>query len=500
MVGYGNRREFLKNTVWAGLAATATGCAAERAGLAGPGGTMCGFAAAKLDRVRVGVVGLGMRGTSAVFRLSSIPGVEIAALADLYPERVAQSQRLLETNGWKPARGYSGREGWKALCESDLDVVYNTTPWNLHAPVALYAMEHGKHAMTEVPAATTLEECWALVETSERTRRHCMQLENCCYGEAEMLCLNLVRKGFFGDVLHGEGAYIHDLRKLCYADPVIVRDKETTSTGYAEHWRLRHNQAHRGNQYETHGLGPLCQCMDINRGDRFDCLVSLETRQASYEAYGRATFPAGDWRHGAKVRMGDINTTLIRTARGRTILVQHDVSTPRPTTRINRINGTKGEFVGSQMVNDPLQAFTQANAARFGWIPGTAGSVHAYFGFERTQKVRKEHMHPLWRDAGDAAVRLGGHGGMDLLMDLRWVYCLRRGLPLDTNVYDLASWCSLGELTERSAGADGEPLRIPDFTRGGWRDQRPLGIETVDLAWMGFDPAKVRRDANQLNV
>ena len=471
-----NRRDFLKGTLWMGATAALAGRVAHAAKVCGPG-AMTAFAAPPLAKVRVGVVGLGMRGPGAVHRLSSIPGVELTALCDLYPERVAAQQKRLEENGKpKALREYSGAEGWKAMCESDLDLVYIATPWKLHAPIALYAMEHGKHAAIEVPAAMTLEECWALVETSERTGRHCMQLENCCYGEVEMLTLNLVRQGKLGELVHGEGAYIHDLRELNFLDPA--------KGGYQDYWRLRWNTVHDGNPYPTHGLLPIMQAMNVNRGDRLDYLTCVASVQVGMDAYAKVAFGEGSWEAKLHPRCGDMSTTVIRTVKGRTIMVQHDVTSPRPYSRINLVSGTQG-----CLCDYPLRI---ALADR----PGAG--AHAWFDAAATAKLRDEYRHPLWKVAGALAQKMGGHGGMDFLMDLRLCYCLQNGLPLDMDVYDLAASCSLCELSERSALNRGAPQDVPDFTRGGWKTAKPLGIESVDLQKLGI--TDVTRDETQLNV
>ena len=476
-----NRREFLKGTAWMGALALGAGCVTrETGGLPGP---MQGFAAAPLRRVRVGVVGVGSRGFPAVGRLASIPGVEVVALCDLHPERVALAQQTLKDKGRPPAREYVGPEAYKEMCESDLDVVYNATDWKMHAPIALFAMEHGKHALVEVPAALNLDECWALVEAAERTRRHCMQLENCCYGEAELLCLNLVRQGFFGRIVHGEGAYIHDLRWLNYMDADIMMKDGVT--GYNDFWRLRYNAEHCGNQYETHGLGPVCQCMNINRGDRFDYLVSLENDPRAFEHYGASLFPGDKWKSTLKIKMADTNSTLVRTANGNSILVQHDIASPRPYARLNLVSGMNGIFTGIKFADTAEEAFKMGDPCRFAWCEKKCGRIREYFDFKRTEEIRRDYRHPLWKSAGELAKKIGGHGGMDFIMDLRWAYCLQNGLPLDMDVYDLASWCCLGELTERSVTHRSASVDVPDFTRGGWCAAKPLGIVDVNLAKMG---------------
>ena len=496
------RRDFIKGTAWMGVAAVAAGCAHDGMKLCS-GGSMQGFAAPGLKKVRVGCVGLGMRGPGAVHRLSNIPGVEVVALCDIHKDRVDAQQAWLKENGKPPAREYVGPESYKALCESDLDAVYNTTSWDMHVPIALYAMEHGKHAFIEVPSAFTVDDCWALVETSERTRRHCMQLENCCYGEAEMLALNLCRKGILGELVHGEGAYIHDLRHLCYAD--WAPKPEKGKSGYASFWRLKHNVVHKGNSYDTHGLGPVCEYMNINRGDRFDYLVSLESDQYNYELYGRTNFKGHPWKENLKVAMGDMSTMLIKTVNGKSIMVQHDVSSPRPYSRINRITGTAGAFEGIQFPDpdgkDAYSTSVQSGCfCRFGWEERNGAGVHVYFDEKKTREMREKYKHPLWKKAGELAKLVGGHGGMDFLMDLRWCYCLQNGLPLDTDVYDLASWCCLAELSEKSVRNRSATMDVPDFTRGGWKTAAPLGIVDVDLAKMGFDANSLKKDKSALNV
>ena len=353
-------------------------------------------------------------------------------------------------------------EAWKRLCEDpDVDVVYNATHWALHVPVSLWAMRAGKHTMVEVPGAMTVDDCWEMVETSERTQRHCMMLENCCYGEFELLALQLARAGFFGDIVHCEGAYIHDLTKGNWK-------------GYWDRWRLKWNAEHKGNQYPTHGLGPLCRILDVNRGYRLDYLVSLESGQFNFEAKAKALFPDGAPERRMRIAMADMNSTLIRTVRGRSLLIQHDVSSPRPYSRINLISGTNGILCGGDEPD-----LRNGWPYRIGRETSPASGCHAFFPPDEAEEIRRKYRHPLWRTHGELARRDGGHGGMDFLMDLRWSYCLREGRPLDMNVYDLASWSALCELTERSVRRRSSSVDIPDFTRGLWRTTPPCGIEEV---------------------
>ena len=465
------RRDFLKGTLWMGAVAVA---GAAKCDLSLPGGAMASYAAPQLKQVRVGVVGLGRRGQGAVHRISQIPGVVITALCDVREEMVVWQRNYLKKTGKPAAKEFVGKEGWKALCQWDgVDVIYNATDWASHAMISLEAMRSGKHALTEVPAAMTLDECWELVETSEKTKRHCMQLENCCYGEIEMLAFNICHQGLLGDLTHGECAYIHDLRWNNMND-------------YFGHWRLKWNIKHKGNQYPTHGLAPICQYMDVNRGDRLDYLVSLESKSAAMAQYARETISnPEDWRRKADIQMGDMNTTLIRTVKGRSIMVQHDVSTPRPYSRINFIGGTKGV-----LCDYPYRLAVETK-------PG--GGAHE-FNRALAAEWRAKYAHPLWKRAGEIAQKVGGHGGMDFLMDLRWAYCLQNGLPLDMNVYDLATTCSICELSERSVRNRSCPVDVPDFTRGAWKTTLPLELVDVDLKKMGLESSGVQKDESALNV
>ena len=465
-----NRRDFLKGAFWMGAAAVAAGNvrAQNSTGLSGVG-MMTTYHDKPLTNLRVGVIGLG-RGMAGVSGFTLVPGGYVSAICDINAARRNRTLNYLKGQKAPAPKVYGGKgaDDWKRLCEDpEVDLVYNATPWELHVPIALYAMEHGKHVAIEVPSAFTVDECWKLVETSERTRRHCMQLENCCYGESEMLAFNLVYQGLLGEITHGEGAYIHDLRTYNYAD----WNEAKGGGGYWNFWRLRHNIKHGGNQYPTHGLGPICLDMDINRGDRFDFVVSVDSKQAGFEELGRGRYAKDPWRSGLKVKMADMNTSIIRTVMGRTIMVQHNVGTARPYSRLNLIQGTRGV----------LQDYPLRIAIEGGLGKGAHG-----FDDKKTQEIREKYKHPLWKQAGEIAKKVGGHGGMDFLMVLRLSYCLQNGLPLDMNVYDLASWCCLCELTEKSADSRGRSMDIPDFTRGAWKTAPKLGLVDVDLAKLNF--------------
>ena len=459
------RREFLKGVAMTAgascVAGAAAGCATKGVANAGEGAPMRNFRCAPMDRVRVGVVGLGARGSSAVNRLLTVPGVEVAAVCDIRPGLADKAvAAVVEKTGVKPAAFSGGADEFMRLCDlPQVDVVYNCTSWNAHARVSLRAMECGKHTLVEVPSALTIDECWAFVETAERTKRHCMQLENCCYGEQELLALNLCKLGLLGELLHGEGAYIHDRRWQIFND------------SQWERWRNHWNEAHAGNQYPTHGLGPIALDMGINRGDRFDYLVSVDGVQRGYEAFAAATMPAGSPARAQRFAMADMNVTTIRTALGRTIMLQHDVTSPRPYSRLNLIAGTKGVLRGYPRLEICLEGADE-------W-PTTGG--HHSFKDEKTEEIRARYMHPLQKALGELAKRDGGHGGMDFVMDFRWSYCMRRGLPLDMDVYDLASWCAVCELSERSARGRSAPVDFPDFTRGAWKAKSRCNLMDADV-------------------
>lgn len=427
---------------------------------------MCGYAAPKMEKVRIGVVGLGMRGSDAVERLCYIDGAEITALCDKYPDKVAAAQKTLEKMGRPKATAYSGEEGYKALCESkDVDLAYSPTPWHLHTPVALYAMRHGKHAAIEVPAARTIDECWELVETSEKTKQHCMMLENCCYDFFELLTLNMTRQGLFGEIVHAEGAYIHDLSK----------DWLFNKKAYADMWRLKENIGKNGNLYPTHGLGPVAQCMNINRGDRFDHLVSMSTYDFTLNSLAAEMAAKDDFfsPYTNQAYRGNMNTTLIRSIKGKTIMVQHDVSTLRPYSRIHLVSGTKGA----------AQKWPGPERIAFG---------HSWIKKEELDELYKKYAPPIVKHIGEIAKEVGGHGGMDFIMDWRLIDCLRNGLPLDQDVYDAAAWSSIMPLSIKSVSKKSRSVDVPDFTRGAWTANKP-----VDLTLNGGATTQVRKIAKQ---
>lgn len=434
---------------------------------------MSGFAAPRIDVVRIGVIGLGRRGPGAVERLAKIDGVEIKALCDKLPEGVERGQKILEKNGLPAARSYTGSpEIWKELCQSDdLDLIYITTPWNLHAPMAVYAMEHGKHAASEVPACTTLEEAWQLVETSERTKKHCMMLENCCYDFFELLTLNMARQGFFGELLHVEGAYIHDLLNSNF-----------NKDSYVDMWRLKENQHRNGSLYPTHGLGPVCQALNINRGDRMDYLTSMSTNDFQMAVTAEELAGKDDFykEFVTKGYRGNMNTTVVRTEKGKTIMVQHDVTSPRPYSRIHLISGTKGAAIKYPE-------------------PGRISTSHEWFDAKKMAETEKEYTPEIVKRIGELAKQIGGHGGMDFMMDWRLIDCLRNGLPLDQDVYDAALWSCVAPLSEWSVANRSNSINVPDFTCGSYKANTPVDITLSKGGNTGVRTGKVK-SGSQLTV
>lgn len=459
-----SRRDFLKlaalGTAALGLGTAGNVFAGQSSGtgiyIPSANKTAMGLTCEPLSTVRIALIGLGMRGEDAVRRLLQIEGVKINAVCDLVPDFVKEANNKITKAGHNPAAEYLGETDWMKVCErDDIDLVYNCTPWNLHTPIAIHAMKHGKHTALEVPAAMTMEECWLLVDTAEETQRHCMMLENCCYDFFELATLNMARNGVFGEILHAEGAYIHDLRELKFL--------KQNEGGYYNLWRLEYSKKHNGNLYPTHGLGPIAQIMNINRGDRFDYLTSMSTKQAGMSLYAAEKFGPDSNEAGQAYKLGDMNTTLIHTVNGHSLMVQHDTTSPRPYDRLHLISGTKG-------------------MARKWPRPAIAlePNAHQYLKTEEYDKLMAQYEHPLVKQIGEKAKKVGGHGGMDFMMDYRLIYCLRNGLPLDQDVYDAAAWSCIVPLSEQSVNNRSGSIDIPDFTRGEWETAKPWPVVTVE--------------------
>ena len=407
-----------------------------------------GLTVPAMDVVRVGFVGLGMRGPSAVDRWCHIPDTEIKALCDVEKERVDNAQDILRKNGKAEAAAYSGSvDAYKEMCQrKDIDLIYICTDWVHHVPIALYAMRHGKNVAIEVPAALTLKDIWSLIDMSERTRKHCMMLENCVYDFFEMSALEMSRKGLFGEVIHTEGAYLHNLDEYW--------------NEYWNNWRLDYNHKNRGDVYPTHGLGPACQVMGIHRTDRMDYLVAVDTNPFN----GPDIVERNTGSRCNDFKNGDQTTTVIRTVKGKTILIQHDVMTLRPYSRMYQIVGTDG-YASKYPVE---QLLFRTDALRDSDVKADYDKLDAHSVLpDSIRDAMLEKYTPAYvKEIRDVAKKVGGHGGMDYIMDYRLAYCLHNGLPLDMDVYDMAEWCCPAELTRISIENNSAPVEIPDFTRG----------------------------------
>ena len=416
-----------------------------------------GLKVAPIHNVRVAFVGLGMRGPWAVWRFSCIPGVEVVALCDYEYERAEACQKFLRNENLMPADLYWGERGYEAICErDDIDLVYIATDWNHHFPVAKMAMEHGKHTAIEVPSAMNLEQCWTLIDLAEQRRLHCFILENCCYDFFEMTALNMVHLGIFGEIVRAEGAYIHTLDEFWDAYWLDPEDNDADEL----HWRLKYNKENRGDLYATHGLGPVAQCMDIHRGDRFTTLVAMDTESF----VGKELVESRTGEECAEFRNGDHTTTLMRTARGKVVEIQHNVMTPQPYNRLFKLTGTKGY---ATKYPTPELALSNELLKRSDAPQMDNLSAHGFLKPEQRNAVLEAYYHPILRKFGDKG-RDMGHGGMDYIMDARLVYCLQNGLPLDMDVYDMAEWCCLAELGALSMDNNCASVAFPDFTRGYW--------------------------------
>ena len=398
---------------------------------------------ARHEVVRVGIVGTGLRGRSVLSELLGVDHVKIVALCDVVAEKAGRAAKMSTDKGQSAPTLYTNgpRAFEQLVARDDIDIVYTATPWEFHTPVMLAALAHGKHCAAECPIGLTLKDLWALVDASEKAQKHCLQLENCNYGYNEMLVNRMVHEGVFGEVLHAEAAYLHDLRAILFEN----RDEGL----WRRAWHTRSNS----NLYPTHGLGPVSWYLDVHAGDRFDYLVSMSTPERGLSLYREATVPDKSdptWRE--KYITGDLNTSILKTVNGKTVMLQHDVSNPRPYTRHNRVMGTKGTFE-----DYPPRIY----------IEGTPGGER----FGAIDQYKSKFEHPLWTKLGDKA-RGAGHGGMDFIMAYRLIECMREGLAPDFDVYDAAAWSAPLPLTEMSVAKGSAPMKFPDFTRGDWKTPR----------------------------
>ena len=448
------RRDLLKSAAFAGAALGASGVfspaiaesvtAGAHPDLAPPmragAKSMKGVPFERHETVRIAIVGTGLRGRSVLHEFLGCPGVKITALCDNVADKAQQAAKMVTDAGQpKPALYTDGDHAFEQLVQrGDIDFIHTATPWEWHVPVMLAALHAGKHVSSECPFGSTLKDLWALVDASEQSRRHCLQLENCNYGYNEMLVNRMVHAGVLGEPLHGAAAYLHDLREILFED----RDEGL----WRRAWHTRSNS----NLYPTHGLGPVAQYLDIHKGDRFAYMVSMSTEERGLTIHREETVKDKSnpkWQE--KYVTGDLNSSLIKTEKGRTILLQHDVSNPRPYSRLNAIQGTKGIF--------------EDYPARM-YIDGQAGGER----YTNLDAWKKQYEHPLWTQLGEQA-RNGGHGGMDFVMAWRLVQCLRDGLAPDIDVYDSAAWSAPLPLSEISVAKGSAPVKFPDFTRGNWK-------------------------------
>jgi predicted dehydrogenase len=416
------------------------------------------LACAPIPIVRVAFIGLGMRGPGHVESLINIPGVEIVALCDMLEKNTKSVNEMLVKAGLPKAKEFFGDENaWrKVTALPNVDLVYVATDWKRHAQIGVQAMKDGKHVVIEVPAAMKMNEIWDLINTSEKTRKHCMQLENCVYDFFELTTLNMAQQGLFGEILHAEGSYIHNLEPY-WAD-------------YWNNWRLDYNATHRGDIYATHGMGPACLALNIHRGDKMNYLVSMDTKVVSIPAFIKEK----TGKELKDFKNGDHTMTMIKTEQGKTIQIQHDVASPRPYSRMYQLTGTKG-FANKY----PVEGYALDSKAIGDdiLIEHKKLTAHSYVSEELKKALMKKYKNPIVLGIEEKAKEVGGHGGMDFILNYRLIYCLQNGLPLDMDVYDLAEWSCLAPLTEISLNKGSVPVEIPDFTRGGWNK-----LKTVEFS------------------
>jgi predicted dehydrogenase len=450
-----NRREFIRLGSAVGIGSALAGvaltnCSTDRSDPkleTQPGAAMV----KPIDSVRLGIVGVGNMGSAHFQNFLKIDGVEIVAICDLVEEKVKRMQEWAKDAGKRVPTGYfKGETDFKRMCaEEDLDLVFTATPWNWHVPVMVEAMKNGSHAATEVPAATSIDECWEMVETAEKYNKHCVMMENVCYMEPEMMIYNMVQQGVFGELLHGEGAYSHDMRN------------NLLGSAYEGDWWTHEVIKRNGNLYPTHGLGPIAQCMNISRGDRFDYLVSMSSNARGLHEFANEHLGPDHEFSKVKYNCGDINISMIKTELGKTIYLVQDTNLPRPYSRINLVQGTKGITQGFRDLTHANLVHIEGMSEPHSWQPLT--------------DLSEQFKHPLIKQMEDLADG-AGHGGADFIEDYRLIYCLRNGLPTDMDVYEAADWSVVSGLTELSVANRSQAIDFPDFTRGQWKSRSPLGI------------------------
>lgn len=406
--------------------------------------------------VRLGVIGLGFRGVPQLKLLLTMPDVEIAAVCDVYEDRVAKAQEIVEkARGTRPFGTTDYRE---VNAREDVEAVVIMTSWTTHALIAVDAMEHGKIPATEVGGASSLDECWKLVRTSEATGIPMMMLENCCYNDVEMALLNMVRQNVFGELVHCEGGYKHDLRD------------EVGEGDIHRHYRQQNFMHRCGELYPTHELGPIASYLNLNRGNRMLSLVSMASKARGEHLWQKEHRPDSPLAK-AVFAEGDVVTTMIKCAGGETIVLTHDCTLPRPYSRGGCVQGTKGVWQ-----EDNRGIYLE------GVTPVQPGDwMHSW---EPDKKYLEQYEHPLWTAYRKFGLR-GGHDGMDYLVLRAFIECIQQNRPFPIDVYDAASWMAVTCLSEQSIAMGSAPVPVPDFTDGRWigREPRPADMYSLDAVY-----------------
>jgi predicted dehydrogenase len=450
-----NRRKFIRQTGMASIAGAYSLSSIQA------------FAASQKDKVRIGIIGTGMRGQNHIEMMLERSDVDITALADPDPRMLADALALIQKAGKPiPATYPKGNYDYRNLLKrTDVDAVIIATPWEWHVPQAIDSLQAGKIPGVEVCGALRLQDCWDIVNASEKTGLPVMPLENVCYRRDILAVYNMVRQGIFGELLHLQGGYEHDLRGVKFNDGVTPYNSgvEFGEKGYSEaRWRTQHSVNRNGDLYPTHGLGPVAMMIDINRGNLLTRISSVATKARGLHEY-IVNHPKGGAQHpNAKVnfKLGDIVTSQIQTANGETIVLTHDTNSPRPYNLGFKVQGTKGLWQD--------QHAGQFNAGLI-YVEGKSAKSHAW---ENPETYLKEYDHPLWKKFESQAVG-AGHGGMDFFVMNAFVECMKRNAPFPLDVYDMATWYAITPLSEKSIAEGGQVQLIPDFTRGKWKNRKP---------------------------
>ena len=452
-----DRRKFIKTTSLSAAFASTTSLYSFKS-RSSDQQYMGDFASPKIQNIKAAFIGVGYRGKGHIKLFASLPGTEVVGISDLYEDNVEASMDIINklNKPTKKIKTYWGNENkWKTMLKDvKPDIVFISTNWNTHGEMAIETMKNYAHAFVEVPLALNINELWNIVNTSEKYKKHCMMMENVNYGREELMFLNIIRNGHLGELLHAEAAYIHDLRFQMF--------EEERGTGS---WRTLQYEKKKGNLYPTHGLGPVSQYMNLLRSeDNFKTIVSFSTPAMGRKKFAKENFSENHKWNELNYQNGDLNTSIIKTHLGRTIMVQWDETSPRPYTRLNLIQGTKGILAGGPTraaFDDGFENFTKDS--------------HKWIKDDGIKRLYEKYDHPLYKRLNEKT-KDSGHGGMDGIMMYRIVECLQKGLPLDQNVYEGCAWSSLIELTASSVNNNGEPQIFPDFTRGNWTNTNTFDI------------------------